>query len=240
MKYPGKFLTAIVTCLLFSSADVFAQHCCGGGQSDNCVFVRMPQFERSRLEYVGPNVSYYDYVDVDPRYTEAPGMFIYERKYYDFMVTVPQFGKVVSKKEATKKSFLVDYPLDDFFYRDGIFYLHDKKNDRYEIQAPHVGFRVPNLPESRRVYQLNGETYTYAYGSFFKYVPSVKQYEVVAPPVGAVVDWVPSGAEKIVVEDDRYCLINGVQYLEIILKGRIWYKIVMVDSDLYSSIFASR
>ncbi len=147
--------------------------------------------------------------------------------------STPQFGEKVSKRRATKNSFPIRHSDGLYFYREGIFYL--QKGDTYEIHPPHVGFRVPSIPSSRRDYTFEGITYYYYYGTFYVYNTDVKMYDVVFPPAGAIVDWVPEYAEEKVVDGELHYVANGVEYKEISLSfgNSKWYQIVSVDEKKY-------
>lgn len=140
--------------------------------------------------------------------------------------STPRYGEEVSKRTATKNSFAIHHSDGIYHYREGIFYL--QKGDKYEIHAPHVGFRVPNIPEARREYKNGDVAYYYYYGTFYVFNPRVKMYDVAEPPVGAVVDWIPEDAEKKVVDGESFHVANGVRYKESSMSvGTMkWYEVV--------------
>ncbi len=140
------------------------------------------------------------------------------------------YGAEVSERQATRKSFTIQHPSGDFYFKDGVFYFHDK--DKYVISEPYIGFRVPGLPSGRREYVLDGTSYYYYYGTFYTHNTSADYYEVVAPPKNAIVEWIPRGAERVEVEGEVYFIIDGVQYLSFNGGGKTLFKIVMVDESL--------
>ncbi len=144
----------------------------------------------------------------------------------------PNYGEIVSKRTATKKSQSIYHESGVFYYRDGIFY--HQEGDKYMISAPQIGFQVKNIPDARRVYVLNDKTYYYYYGTFFSHMPFSGDFVVVAPPVGAVVEWIPSTSNSLEIEGDTYYFANGIQYRSIMSDGKKWYRVIAVDKNLYS------
>ncbi|MCQ2189939.1 MAG: DUF6515 family protein [Paludibacteraceae bacterium] len=138
----------------------------------------------------------------------------------------PQHGQVVPMKKATKKAHVIKHHTGDYYYRDGIFYRYH--NNKYVIHHPHVGFRVASIPSYRTVW-VNGVSYYYYYGTFYTYMAPSREYVVVAPPVGAIVESIPEGYEKIDINGNTYYTVGGVQYKAVIFNGEIWYEVIKVD-----------
>lgn len=253
---------AVSACMLFCSSDVFAQRSrsggggsCGGGRMEGSA--RSVSYSGSHSSSSGSSShsssssysgssscsgsrSYADYrpggsgsysaaLSGSSNYSSGNSKLVRDMIFYS---ETPQFGKVVPKKQATRKSFAIQHPSGMFYFNNGIFYFQDA--DRYVIHEPYLGFRVPSLPSERREYKLKSGTYFYYYGTFYTYNYYGKYFEVIAPPQDVIVDWVPEGGESFVVEGDVYYTIDGVQYQVINPTGRLLYKVIVVDEKLYS------
>ena len=80
------------------------------------------------------------------------------------------------------------------------------------------------IPNGSLQFTLNGLPYYYYYGTY--YAPRDSQYEVVQAPVGAVVESIPDGYEKVEVDGQSYYIINGVQYKPVIRNEEVWYQVI--------------
>lgn len=140
----------------------------------------------------------------------------------------PQYGAPVAQKKATRNSHVIKHHTGDYYYRDGIFYRHN--NGKYDIHRPHAGFRVASIPEYRTVW-VHGVSYYYYYGTFYSFSAPTREYVVVVPPVGAIVESIPEGYEKIDIDGNTYYSVGGVQYKAVIFNGEIWYEVIKVDAD---------
>lgn len=257
MKQTKLIFAAIATCLLFSSADAFAQRSRGGSESsarpttstsvsaspsssntpskENSTSARVERNSRPTAQPAHHNnhaapAKAPNRVERGPVSTSSPSKRLQPHKvapaanYHK----KPHYGSAVSMKKATKKSHVIKHHTGDYYYRDGIFYrYHDNK---YTIHRPHAGFRVSSIPEYRLV-RVNGVSYYYYYGTFYSYVAPSREYVVVAPPVGAIVESIPEGYEKIDINGNTYYTVGGVQYKAVIFNGEIWYEVIKVDSD---------
>lgn len=257
MKQTKLIFAAIATCLLFSSADAFAQRSRGGSESSarpttstsvsaspsssntpskgNSTSARVERNSRPTAQPAHHNnhaapAKAPNRVERGPVSTSSPSKRLQPHKvapaanYHK----KPHYGSAVSMKKATKKSHVIKHHTGDYYYRDGIFYrYHDNK---YIIHRPHAGFRVSSIPEYRLV-RVNGVSYYYYYGTFYSYVAPSREYVVVAPPVGAIVESIPEGYEKIDINGNTYYTVGGVQYKAVIFNGEIWYEVIKVDSD---------
>ena len=73
--------------------------------------------------------------------------------------------------------------------------------------------------------------YYYFNGIFYR--PHANQYQVVAPPLGAVVNKLPSGAKVRVIDGQKYYEQNGTFYKEEVdQNNRLSYKVVGTDGVL--------
>ena len=137
---------------------------------------------------------------------------------------LPTRGAFVSKSKAVKKSQLIRHNNHDYYYKNGIFYHHT--NDRYVVSRPPVGVRVSVIPTPRVIW-LRNVRYYYYYGTFYTMTPA-KEYEVVMPPVGAIVESIPEGYEKLEIDGNTYYIVDGVQYKAVVYDGEIWYEVLKI------------
>lgn len=138
----------------------------------------------------------------------------------------------VPEKVATKKSFVISLPSGDFYYKNGLFYFHDK--DKYVVHYPYIGFRVPEIPHFHPVIEVEGSTYHYYNSVFYTYNESLDYYEVVAPPKNMMVDLIPSYAKEIPIGNSVFYLADGIKFLAMDINGIRKFKIIEVDELEYS------
>ncbi len=264
MKQTKLIFAAIATCLLFSSADAFAQRSHGGSESSArpATSVRSESSSRSaatpasssssssssksnvssRNERQGhtPQTAHQakpaapakapNHVERGHVSTSSSSKHLQPHKvapaanYHK----QPHYGSAVSMKKATKHSHVIKHHTGNYYYRDGIFYRY--VNNKYVIHRPYVGFRVATIPEYRLV-KVHGVSYYYYYGTFYSFSAPTREYIVVAPPVGAIVESIPEGYEKIEINGNSYYVVGGVQYKAVIFNGEIWYEVIKVDDD---------
>ena len=249
MKQTKLIFAAIATCLLFSSADAFAQRSRGGSDTSSrpatssvsaspssssstskgsSSSARVERSSRPTHQVTPPKAP--NRVERGPVSTSSPSKHLQPHKvapaanYHK----QPHYGSSVSMKKATRKSHVIKHHTGDYYYRDGIFYRYH--NNKYVIHRPHAGFRVSSIPEYRVVW-VNGVSYYYYYGTFYSYMAPSREYVVVAPPVGAIVESIPDGYERIDINGNTYYTVGGVQYKAVIFNGEIWYEVIKVDND---------
>ncbi len=49
---------------------------------------------------------------------------------------------------------------------------------------------------------------------------------MVQPPVGAEVNSIPDGYDKVTIDGQTYYTLNGVQYKAVIWNNEIWYRVI--------------
>lgn len=136
---------------------------------------------------------------------------------------LPSRGTTVTKYKATKNAHYVKHGTVDYYFKKGVFYSYDPIHKHYVVSRPPVGLRVPTIPQSRIIY-LHDVNYYYYYGVFYRRVASV--YEVVLPPVGAIVESIPDGYEQLMINGNTYYIVDGVQYKAVVYHGEIWYEVI--------------
>lgn len=81
-------------------------------------------------------------------------------------------------------------------------------------------------PEHVRVI-VNGRIFYYYYGTYYVKAPTNNEYITVAPPVGARVDALPDGYNKVYIEDKTYYEFESTYYKAVIDQyGEVWYEVV--------------
>ena len=274
MKQSRLIYAVIAACMLFCSADVFAQRSRGGGSggrmgggsssgshsssgsgsisgyskssSGPCcearggfvsyseAFRNLDNYKNSsssmNYSYSGSSAAVINGVADDRDYVFKSSLFDVFSKKNMLIAPYPIFGYEVSKKTATKESVLISRPSGDFYYRDGIFFSQSPKNSRkYVIHKPCCGFRVPNIPASRREYVVNDISYYYFYGTFYIYDDSTSEYVVVAPPAGLVLNKLPRGARVVEVGDTRYYIVGNVLYKALCSEEKCKFEVAKLD-----------
>lgn len=200
----------IAACMLFCSADVFAGgakgSCSGGGHKSCCANVSHPN-----TGYFSRDADYLKSNRLCPDNYTSSG----ESETFHRMFPNPRWGDEVSKRTATKNAFSISHQTGTYFYKDGIFYFNSNDSavkDKYFIQEPIYGMRVKSLPKERYLFEMPDKIYYYYYGTFYVYDNPANEYVVVAPPIGAIVDWIPSSSQKLQKDNENYCLAGDVLY----------------------------
>lgn len=212
--------------------------CCGGqvrsgGYFYNDAFrnrdYNYNSFSMNNSYYGSPSTIGYGLAD-DNDHVFTCSLFDVFSKKNMLIAPYPIFGYEVSKRTATKESILISRPSGDFYYRDGIFFSQSPKNSRkYVIHKPCCGFRVPNIPSSRREYVVNDISYYYFYGTFYIYDDSTSEYVVVAPPAGLVLNKLPRGARVVEVGDNRYYIVGNVLYKALCSEEKCKFEVAKLD-----------
>lgn len=70
----------------------------------------------------------------------------------------------------------------------------------------------------------------YYYYNGVYYEQRTDQYEVVSPPVGAIVESLPDGYETIEIDGETYYTVDGAQYKPVVQEnGEIWYQVIKAN-----------
>ncbi|MBS1510662.1 MAG: hypothetical protein JST86_07480 [Bacteroidetes bacterium] len=98
--------------------------------------------------------------------------------------------------------------------------------------GPSFGFRINVLPVGFYPFYVGPNPYYYYEGVYYRPYSS-GGYEVVAPPLGAEVKHLPSGAKATVIDGVQYYELGGTFYQEQIDdKNKVTYKVVGTDGVL--------
>lgn len=128
----------------------------------------------------------------------------------------PHFGSV--RRSMPRGARVIRFNGNVYNFHKGVYYRpHGRK---YIIARPPIGLRLGFLPPYYFSLNIGMHPYFYYYGTFYAPVSGdTKQYEVVEPPIGALVDQLPNDCEEVV--------INGTTYYKV---DNTYYKVVL-DQD---------
>lgn len=115
----------------------------------------------------------------------------------------------------------------DYSYYNGHYYR--PQNGTYVIVAPPRGIRVNMIPSNFLTIMVGRRPYYYYDGVYYKQDPTVNDYEVVDPPMGAIVPELPQ-------EDVRAVVINGKTYFEY---DNILYKAVVTNEGVQYKVMGT-
>ena len=88
-----------------------------------------------------------------------------------------------------------------------------------------VGALCATLPVGYTTVYVGGDPYYYYGGNY--YVPDSDQYRVVAPPIGATVNYLPSGAKSVVIDGVTYYELDDTWYRRFFdSSGQVIYQVV--------------
>lgn len=138
---------------------------------------------------------------------------------------MPRKGQVVHQSHVNKAR-QIHYSGRDYYYRNGVFYFRDGVD--YRVTKAPIGVRISLLPEPRLIW-VNNIQYYYYFGTYYRYIELTREYEVVTPPVGAIVESIPDGYETVVINGETYYIVDDAQYKAVIYNGEIWYEVIKVN-----------
>lgn len=99
--------------------------------------------------------------------------------------------------------------------------------------APRIGFHINVLPYGYYPFYWGDDQFYYDNGLFYQQYDNSTDYQVVAPPMGAIMPNVPQDAKSITIDGQQYYELNGVYYQPVTTSdGTTGYKIVGKDGEL--------
>lgn len=99
----------------------------------------------------------------------------------------------------------------DYFHHDGCFYALVGTN--YNIVTPPAGLRIKVLPMGHKKIIIAGVPHFYYRGVYYSYRKSDAEYEIVNPPVGAIVAELPeNNVDEITIDGQSYYELDGMVY----------------------------
>lgn len=109
------------------------------------------------------------------------------------------------------------------------FYTRNAFYNRYYL--PRLGFHISVLPYG--YYPFYWGDYQYYYSDGYYYQRDNDNYTVVEPPLGAILNQVPAGANSIMIDGEQYYELNGVYYQAVTKDdGSTGYQIAGKDGEL--------
>ena len=113
----------------------------------------------------------------------------------------------------------------DYYYRDGLYYRF--LGGRYVIAPAPRYIRVRTIPASYFSFRIGSLAYYYSLGTYYHYDPVTLTYEVVAPPMGAIVPELPEyDVNTVVINNKTYLEYDGTLYKPMITSDGVLYKVM--------------
>ena len=111
-----------------------------------------------------------------------------------------------------------------YSYNAGVFYMQADAKTHIVVPAP-VGAVVDALPEGSQAAMLNGKPSgaSYYFGTFF--AEKDGKYEVVQPPQGTVVSYVPDGYQETEAGDSLRYKFGGISFSPVIFGQTVVYQV---------------
>jgi len=121
----------------------------------------------------------------------------------------------------------------NYNYRPYAYYGHPVyRPHSYIHYGPSFGVHISILPRGYYPFYIGPNPYYYNDGVYYRPY-SGGGYEVIAPPLGATVKKLPSGAKVAVIDGVKYYELGGTYYQEEIdSKNKVSYKVVGTDGVL--------
>ena len=144
--------------------------------------------------------------------------------------SLPRLGLEVVAVPAG--AIVITDSVNSYYYKAGIYYV--QKPSGFVVSLPVARIRLKGLPVGYRLVYVGPKLYFYYYGVFYAQVESSDNYEVIAPPEGAVVDALPDGYLVKKVDNTEYYFINGVYYAEVdapAMENKTGYEIVTIIEE---------
>lgn len=102
----------------------------------------------------------------------------------------------------------------------------------YAHFGPNFGFRINVLPFGYYPFYIGNDPFYYHQGVYYRPYNN-GGYQVVAPPLGAIVKHLPSGAKVTIINDQKYYELGGTFYQqETSAKNKIQYRVIGTDGVL--------
>jgi len=113
----------------------------------------------------------------------------------------------------------------DYYYRDGLYYRF--LGGRYVIAPAPRYIRVRTIPASYFSFRIGSLAYYYSLGTYYHYDPVTLTYEVVAPPMGAIVPELPEyDVNTVVINNKTYLEYDGTLYKPMITSDGVLFKVM--------------
>lgn len=121
-----------------------------------------------------------------------------------------------------------------YFYHSGVYYTI--YGNEYIVVLPPRGFRITVLPIGHTRLVIGTSVYFYHSGIYYTTstttsTESEKSYEVTQPPIGIILNDIPSEAKMVIIDGNTYYEFNDILYKKgIDLNGKNTYEVVYCKS----------
>lgn len=121
----------------------------------------------------------------------------------------------------------------DYVYSGGRYYM--KHENDFRIVPPPFGIRVRIIPGGFFTLRVGGLPYFYYEGVYYRHYPEDNCYEVVKPPMGAIVPDLPDyGVRTLYINGMTVLEYDGVLYKPVHTRWGVEYKVVGILNDNFS------
>lgn len=119
----------------------------------------------------------------------------------------------------------------DYAFRDGRYYLY--RGGQYVVTTPPRGIRVAIIPAGFLTIMVRNLAYYYYGGAYYRLDVAQNTYEVVDPPMGAIVPELPQyDVNAVVVNGKTYLEYDGILYKSVVTDEGVQYKVMGTLSDV--------
>lgn len=124
-----------------------------------------------------------------------------------------------------------------YWLADGVYYR--KADNRYVVVKSPVGAKVKYLPNGAVVVKRGGKQYFHHAGIYYRWLPAVREYEVVklekvpvakAYRLGSVLETLPNGANATLVNGVQYFTLNKQYFMRSERSGKTVYVVVDINA----------
>lgn len=121
----------------------------------------------------------------------------------------------------------------DYGYHSGRYYVF--RDGGYVVTTPPRGIRVSVIPNGFFTINVGRVPYYYYGGAYYRRDIALNNYEVVDPPMGAIVPELPSeDVNTVVVNGRTYLEYDGILYKTVVTRYGIQYKVMGRFNDVDS------
>jgi hypothetical protein len=117
-----------------------------------------------------------------------------------------------------------------YYYANGAYYVAAPAGG-YQVAPAPVGVTIVNPPAQVVNVTVNEQNYGYANGAYYDVIPPEEEggeptYEVIEPPMGAMVDSLPEGSTSTTVDGTAYFIYNDTYYRPFYSGSDVVYRVV--------------
>jgi hypothetical protein len=125
----------------------------------------------------------------------------------------------------------------DYSYSDGRYYM--RHDNEYRVVPPPHGIRVNIIPNGFFTVMVRDMPFYYYEGVYYRHYQEGNYYEVVAPPMGAIVPDLPDyGVRTLYINGMTVLEYDGVLYKPVNTRWGVEYKVVgMLNNNLQDDLY---